>query len=143
MCESPVDANANKFAADKHQYTSIAEWIKTFLENDAAQYAAELEAEEAAMREENPEDWETSEMPGVHDDYLDDIDDSIVEMLIIASLAAILASLVYWRNREQQRRQRQAQQQGFAQPAQQQGNGAFPQQGDPAFLDWAAGAVGH
>ena len=88
-------------------------------------------------------------MPGAGDDFLDDVDDGLLEMLIIAGLAATLAFLVYYRNqRAAEHRQRNAQQgdaPGQAPGAQQgQGDrGVFPQPGDPDFMNWAAGGIGH
>ncbi|KAF2093448.1 HCP-like protein [Rhizodiscina lignyota] len=132
--------------AQKRTYSSLSEWLSAFLEADAAQLAAELDAEQQEL-----EDWDQSEMPGASDDFLEDIDDGLLEMLIIAGLAATLAFLVYYRNqRAAENRQRIEQERnGQRQPAEGQQNqgqgdrGMFPQPGDPELFNWAAGGVGH
>lgn len=90
-------------------------------------------------------------MPG-GDEYYDDFDDGILESLFIVSLAALLAFLVYYRqqrqiaqrNREQERQRTQAQEGGDHPVVQQpEDRGLFPQPGDPEFMNWAAGGIGH
>ena len=98
-------------------------------------------------------------MPG-GDDYLDDIDESIIESLIILGLAGALAFLVYYRQqrqnshrREVERQQQQQQAQNGPQqqpptqapplPGQQPDGGFFPPPGDPNYGQWIAGGVGH
>lgn len=141
---------ANYFAAEKPKYSSFAEWVAAFIEADAKQYAADLEAE---AQEAELEDWDQSNMPG-GDDFLDEIDDGILDALIIAALASILAFLVYYRQMQAHRRRQhqQAQNQNQNQQAadqnqhqqqQEQDGGLFPQPGDPEFMNWAAGGVGH
>jgi SEL1 protein len=136
----------NESQAQKRTYSSISEWLTAFLEADAEQYAQDLEAEQQEV-----EDWDQSDMPGAADDYLDDIDDGILEMLIIFSLSAVLAFLVYYRNQRaaQHRQRQQGQANGADQAAageqqdQAADRGLFPQPGDPEFMNWAAGGVGH
>ena len=92
-------------------------------------------------------------IPGADDDYYEDIDSDILESLIILSLTAALAFLVYYRAQrqrraEQQRQQGQGQGQGQVQEGQQQqgqqeDRGVFPQANDPEFLNWQVGGVGH
>lgn len=83
-----------------------------------------------------------------------DLDDGILETLIIVGLAATLAFLVWYRQQRQlrERREREARGNGPVpqpgQPAaaaavQQEDRGLFPQPGDPEFLQWAAGGIGH
>ncbi|KAF2737164.1 HCP-like protein [Polyplosphaeria fusca] len=126
--------------------TSLSDWL-----------AAMLEAELDALDDAEPDDHDYTHVPGGDDDYgLDEIDSDILESLIIVALTGALAFLLYYRNQRQQRQeeerrrqQQQApagaqlqQQQGQPQP-QQQDRGMFPDRGDPEFLNWAAGGVGH
>jgi SEL1 protein len=108
-----------------------------------------------------PDDYDAA-MPGGDADYhYDDIDSEILDSLVILGLTAALAFLIYYRGRrqrvaEEERRQEEQrqmlanqvaamqQQPAQAQPQpQQQDRGMFPHPNDPAFMDWAAGAVGH
>lgn len=96
-------------------------------------------------------------MPGGDDYYEDDIDSDVLESLLIVGLTAALGFLLYYRNQRQraqeEERRRQEQQQGQGQvqiPAglqqaapPQEDRGLFPQPGDPDFLNWAVGGVGH
>ena len=80
------------------------------------------------------------------DDFLDDFDDGLLESLIIVALAGALAMLVYMRaqrQRDQRERQGQAQVQQPQQPVQQQDGGFMPQPGNPDYLNWVAGGIGH
>lgn len=132
------------------------QWISAFLES------------EMNNLEHEPDDYygDTNPMPGGDNIYgYDDIDSEIIESLVILSLAAALAFLVYYRT-QRQRRQEEArrnqqqqqqpnqgvnavagQQQGQRpiqpQAQQQEDRGMFPNPGDPEFLNWAAGGVGH
>lgn len=85
---------------------------------------------------------------GIYDDL---IDDSMLETLMILGLAATLVFLIYYRQQRQlahRRGEREdaARAQGEL-PAvggdEAQPGGLFPQPGDPAFNDWAAGGIGH
>jgi SEL1 protein len=81
---------------------------------------------------------------GYYDDLELDIDESILEGLIILSLAATLMVLVYLR---QQRNNRERPNDDQAANAAGQANannrGFFPRPGDPEFAQWVAGGVGH
>jgi SEL1 protein len=92
-------------------------------------------------------------MPG-GDDYYDEIDDGVLESLLIVSLTAVLAFLVYYRQQRQvQQRNQQQQQQRPPDVNQQYGQGQnqehdedrglFPRADDPEFINWAAGGIGH
>ncbi|TKA33317.1 hypothetical protein B0A50_00870 [Salinomyces thailandicus] len=138
---------------------TFAEWFNDFLEADAQMYAQELERD----------DWAEHEGMGEGDDYgwdsgEGDVDDGVLETLLIGSLVAALAWLIYYRQQQQQRAaeqrrrqevegQAQVQQGGGQQPppppppapapeAQPEG-GFFPQPGDPNWDAWVAGGVGH
>lgn len=100
------------------------------------------------------------------------IDDELLEALVILGLAATLAFLVYWRQQRVMRTRREraealarAQEQGgvwgvgggvleqpqvphfnaVAAPAAADGGdrGLFPVPGDPEFMNWAVGGIGH
>jgi SEL1 protein len=143
---------ANVSTVVKKDWT-LSEWLNAF-----------LEAELAGWDEYEPDDYDE----GTHtagDDYYgdgyhgDDIDSDILESLIILALSGALAFLLYYRTQrqrrqeEERRRQQEQQQQlnqgivaGQQQPQQaqgQQGRGLFPQPGDPEFMNWVAGGVGH
>lgn len=99
-------------------------------------------------------------MPG-GDDWIDDLDESIIESLIILGLAGALAFLVYYRQqRQNDYRRRQQEDQPVGQlpgqqqphlpgqpqvpeqpqlPGQQPDNGFFPQPEDPNYGQWVAG----
>ncbi|KAL8902442.1 MAG: hypothetical protein Q9207_004717 [Kuettlingeria erythrocarpa] len=134
---------------------SFNEWISNFLE-DHHPYYNNGEDDDFVDPASDP-------MPG-GDDYIDDIDESIIESLIILGLAGALAFLVYYRQqrqnshrRELERQQQQQQQQQGAVPAAQQqppapprplpgqqaDGGFFPPVGDPNYGQWVAGGVGH
>lgn len=95
---------------------------------------------------------ENDPMPGGDADplYDDLIDDGLLESIAIIVLAGALVWLIYYRQRRQLAHQRGQEaaggQDGAAQAGQQQqqdNQGLFPQPGDPAFGQWAAGGVGH
>ena len=109
-----------------------------------------------------PDDWDSplNGMPGGddQDNYYDEFDDGILESLIIVALAAALAALVVYRRRRADERERERERrqqlnenggvdagQQVHQPAQEQRDrlNLFPEPGDPDFLGWAAGGVGH
>ncbi|CAO1605726.1 ERAD-associated protein [Xanthoria calcicola] len=131
---------------------SFNEWLSNFLEDPHPYYHG---AEDDDFPDPSPEN-----------DYMDDIDESIVESLVILGLAGALAFLVYYRQqrqnhhrREMERQQQQSQtqqQQGADQgpeqpaatpnapvPGQQADGGFFPAPDDPNFGQWVAGGVGH
>ncbi|KAI4116556.1 MAG: hypothetical protein LQ345_003043 [Seirophora villosa] len=135
---------------------SFNEWISNFVE-DHHPYFNNGDDDDFVDPSSDP-------MPG-GDDYIDDIDESIIESLIILGLAGALAFLVYYRQqrqnshrREMERQQQQQQQQGQGavpaaqqqppvqappMPGQQADGGFFPPQGDPNYGQWVAGGVGH
>ena len=131
---------------------SFNEWLSNFLEDPHPYY-------HGAEDEDFPE-------PSPDNDYMDEIDESIIESLVILGLAGALAFLVYYRQqrqnnhrREMERQQQQSQsqqQQGADQVPEQQGatqdapmagqqadGGFFPPPEDPNFGQWVAGGVGH
>ncbi|KAI5358228.1 putative tetratricopeptide-like helical domain superfamily [Septoria linicola] len=129
---------------------SFAEWVKDFLDADAAYYQ-DQEGYEA-------DDWDGTEpMPGGDWDTDGEIDDDVMETLLIGGLLAALAGLFWYRQqraREVERRRREAllAQQGQAQQpprpeVQQQQDvqdrGLFPPPDDPNFNNWVAGGIGH
>lgn len=101
-----------------------------------------------------PDDYDAA-MPGGDANYhYDDIDSEILDSLVILGLTAALALLIYYRGRrqrvaEEERRQEEQRQMlanqvaAMQQQPQQEDRGMFPHPNDPAFMDWAAGAVGH
>lgn len=146
----------SRYIVVKKDWT-VAEWLSAF-----------LDAEIAGWDIGEPDDYDDP-IPG-GDDYLgDDIESEILESLVILALTGALALLLYYRTqrqrrqeeerrRQQQQQQQQhqrqhapaqaqapiAQQQQQGQPQQQQDDrGMFPQPGDPEYLNWVAGGVGH
>ncbi|KAL8688114.1 MAG: hypothetical protein Q9218_005894 [Villophora microphyllina] len=138
---------------------SPSEWINNFLEDPHPYYHS--------ADDDDLVDPTSDPMPG-GDDWVDDIDESVLESLVILSLAGALAFLVYYRQqrqnnhrREVERQQQQQQgavsapqpqpqpqqQQPAAQdpplPGQQPDGGFFPPPGDPNYGQWVAGGVGH
>ncbi|KAL9581549.1 MAG: hypothetical protein Q9212_003835 [Teloschistes hypoglaucus] len=106
---------------------SFREWINNFLEDSQPFHQSD--------------DDDLTPMPG-GDDWVDDIDDSVIESLIILSLAGALAFLVYYRQQRQNnyRRERERQeQQRVPVQGQQQNDGFFPQPGDANYGQWVAG----
>lgn len=139
-----------RHCADNKKDWSFSEWMSNFLEDHHPYYNT---ADDDDFADSDP-------MPGA-DDYIDDIDESIIESLIIIGLAGALAFLVYYRQQRQnshrREMERQQQQQQGGQPADQQqppnqepplpgqqpDGGFFPQPGDPNYGQWIAGGVGH
>ncbi|KAL8629343.1 hypothetical protein Q9189_004955 [Teloschistes chrysophthalmus] len=104
---------------------SFSEWINNFLDDPHPYYHS---------------DEDVDPMPG-GDDWVDDIDDSIIESLIILGLAGALIFLVYYRQQRQNnyRRERERRQ-PVQEPAGQQADGGFfPQPGDANYGQWVAG----
>jgi SEL1 protein len=81
---------------------------------------------------------------GYYDDLELDIDESVLEGLIILSLAATLMVLVYLRQ-QRNNRQRPNDNQNANAIGQANANdrGFFPRPGEPEFGQWVAGGVGH
>jgi len=132
--------------------------LNEFLEADAAMYAEEYEAD----------DWDPNDPSsaggnigdgGAGDLWGEEIDDGIIESLLIVSLAAALAGLIWYRQQRQaQERQRQQEEanadgrnglnaaiadlQNQAQQLQGPVNGGFPPQpGNPGWDVWGQGGV--
>lgn len=96
-------------------------------------------------------------IPG-SDGFLEDMDDSFTESLIILGLAGALAFLLYYRQQRQNNHRREAERQGQGAPAgggvpppirvpeqplagQQPDGGFFPAPGDANFAQWVVGGV--
>ncbi|KAL8706085.1 MAG: hypothetical protein Q9201_000850 [Fulgogasparrea decipioides] len=149
--------NSIQLDPEPKQEWSFSEWMSNFLE-DAHPYYHSADDDDLV-------DPSSDSMPG-GDDYIDDIDESIIESLIILCLAGALAFLVYYRQQRQnnhrremerqQQQQQQQQQQGAVSapqpqppgqeaplPGQQPDGGFFPPPGDPNYGQWVAGGVGH
>ncbi|KAL8863365.1 MAG: hypothetical protein Q9178_000045 [Gyalolechia marmorata] len=147
----PVDARGLNTEPNKKEF-SFNEWLSNFLEDPHPYYHG---AEDDDFPEPSPEN-----------DYIDDIDESIIESLVILALAGALAFLVYYRQqrqnnhrREMERQQQESQsqqQQGTVQvpdqqaatqdppmPGEQADGGFFPLPDDPNYGQWVAGGVGH
>lgn len=131
---------------------SFSEWINNFLEDPHPYYHSD---EDDLVDPSDP-------MPG-GDDWVDEIDESIIESLIILGLAGALAFLVYYRQQRQNnyrrnnhRERQQVPQQNVPRqnvpeqnvpeqepapdpPGQQPDVGFFPQPGDANYGQWVAG----
>ncbi|PWY92016.1 putative ubiquitin-protein ligase Sel1/Ubx2 [Aspergillus heteromorphus CBS 117.55] len=147
------DVNPIREEEDVRPHRTLKEWIAAFIENDEEE-EANYRAQMYKRAEEEDEDMMSSNRlderhdDGYYDDLELDIDESVLEGLIIVSLAATLLILVYLR----QQRNRQRQNDGgvaAAGNANANGNanvndrGFFPRPGEPEFAQWAAGGVGH
>jgi SEL1 protein len=135
-------SQANAYLAKKKPQ-SLTDWLAAFLEAELAGW----------------DDYEGDDhFEG--DDYYDatdDIDSDILESLIILALSGALAFLLYYRTQRQRRQEEERRRQEEQQrQLGQQGNvgggaggqaaedrGLFPNPGDPEFLNWVAGGVGH
>ena len=132
-----------------------SQWFNRFLENEREMYRR-------ADMEEDIDPRLHDAGPGADDYYPEELDESVIESLVIVTLAGALALLVYYRQQRQQahrrledeqRRQRRLQQadglpDGDVQqepliPGQQADGGFFPPPGDPNFDAWRIGGVGH
>ncbi|PYH99411.1 putative ubiquitin-protein ligase Sel1/Ubx2 [Aspergillus ellipticus CBS 707.79] len=146
------DINPIREEEDVRPHRTLKEWIAVFIENDEEE-EANYRAQMYKRAEEEDEDLMSSNHrlderhdDGYYDDLELDIDESVLEGLIIVSLAATLLILVYLR----QQRNRQRQNDGGANavaPGNANANandrGVFPRPGDPDFAQWVAGGVGH
>jgi SEL1 protein len=115
---------------------TLTEWLAAFLEAELAGW----------------DDYEADDYDAVVDDeYGDDIDSDILESLVILALSGALAFLLYYRaqrqRRQEEERRRVEEQQrqlgGNGGAAPREDRGVFPNPGDPEFLNWVAGGVGH
>jgi SEL1 protein len=85
-----------------------------------------------------------NEDTGYYDEIEFDIDESALEALIIAALAATLLILVYIRQlRNRPRDNNEGQPAGNGVNNNGNDRGLFPRQDQPEFVQWAAGGVGH
>lgn len=126
---------------------SLSEWISNFLKDDHPYYHdGDYEKDDLAAFTDPDRDMPGGDGNGVYDDL---IDDSMVESLLIIGLIALLVFLVWYRQQRQVAHRRVVDaaraQQGEAPmgAGQAEDRGMFPQPGDPAFNDWAAGGIGH
>ncbi|KAL4937623.1 hypothetical protein BDV06DRAFT_202479 [Aspergillus oleicola] len=131
---------------------TFSEWIATFIENneeEEASYHAQLykqgeEEEEEFMASSGDHHRLDDHEDGYYDDLELDIDESVLEGLIILSLAATLMVLVYLRQQRNNRQRGNENQNGNgAGQANENNRGFFPRPGDPEFAQWVAGGVGH
>ncbi|KAL2796121.1 hypothetical protein BJX66DRAFT_146475 [Aspergillus keveii] len=130
---------------------TFSEWIAAFIENDEeeeANYRAQLykhgeEEDDDLLSNGDPHRLDEHE-DGYYDDLELDIDESVLEGLIILSLAATLMVLVYLRQ-QRNNRQRPNDNQNANAVGQANANdrGFFPRPGEPEFGQWVAGGVGH
>ncbi|KAL3444808.1 hypothetical protein BJX65DRAFT_282919 [Aspergillus insuetus] len=130
---------------------TFSEWIAAFIENDEeeeANYRAQLykhgeEEDDDLLSNGDPHRLDEHE-DGYYDDLELDIDESVLEGLIILSLAATLMVLVYLRQ-QRNNRQRPNDNQNANAIGQANANdrGFFPRPGEPEFGQWVAGGVGH
>lgn len=100
-------------------------------------------AEEDEMLGASGDAHEEGHDDGYYDDMELDIDESLLEGLIIFTLAATLLVLIYIR--QQRNRQRPNGNDANNQGAQGNGDdrGFFPRPGEPEFNQWVAGGIGH
>jgi SEL1 protein len=145
---------------ERKRYT-FNEWIMNFLAADMEAYEAELAGGGDDEGLVGMDEWAgVSGDGGYYEEDWADFSDDMLETLIILGLAATLAFLVWYRQqrqmRERREREAQAQAQGQqagvvpvaavpVQPAVQAeaDRGLFPRPDDPAFMQWAAGGIGH
>ena len=124
------------------------EWLQAFLEADAQRPAYDEAGNPIGTFFDDhdhgaaDDGWQT--LGGDYDDLQFD-EDGLIESLMIIGAAALLMILVVYRRRRQDERERErlGLPPGAPLPGQQQQGGLFPQPGDAAFPDWAAGGVGH
>ncbi|CEN62865.1 Putative Extracellular protein SEL-1 [Aspergillus calidoustus] len=129
---------------------TFSEWITAFIENDEEEevnYRAQLykrgEEEDDDLSNGDPHRLDEHE-DGYYDDLELDIDESVLEGLIILSLAATLMVLVYLRQqRNNRQRPNDNQNANAAGQANANDRGFFPRPGEPEFGQWVAGGVGH
>ncbi|KAL4766648.1 ubiquitin ligase complex subunit HRD3 [Aspergillus foveolatus] len=128
---------------------TFSEWIAAFIENDEeeeANYRAQLykhgEEDDDDILSSSEHHRLDDHEDGYYDDLELDIDESILEGLIILSLAATLMVLVYLRQ-QRNNRQRPNDDQGANAAGQANANnrGFFPRPGDPEFAQWMAGGL--
>ncbi|KAL4806499.1 hypothetical protein BDV18DRAFT_137683 [Aspergillus unguis] len=127
---------------------SLSEWIAAFIENDEEEEAA-YRAQLYKQGEEDDDIFSGSEQrrdeqdDGYYDELELDLDESLLEGLIILTLAATLMVLVYWRQQRNNQRPNDNADANAAGQANANNRGFFPRPGDPEFAQWVAGGVGH
>lgn len=133
---------------DSKPRRTFKEWITAFIENDEeeeARYRAQLyrqRAEEDEMLGTSADAHDEGHDDGYYDDMELDIDESLLEGLIIFTLAATLLVLIYIR--QQRNRQRPNGNNANNQaPGNGDDRGFFPRPGEPEFNQWVAGGIGH
>lgn len=125
----------------KKQPQTLTEWLSAFLEAELAAWDNALDYEQ--------DDYDDHD--AAYFDTDDDFDSDILESLVILALAGALAFLLWYRSQRQRRQEedrRRREQLGGGAGADQVGGaggdrGVFPNPGDPEFLNWVAGGVGH
>ncbi|KAH7391104.1 hypothetical protein DE146DRAFT_663525 [Phaeosphaeria sp. MPI-PUGE-AT-0046c] len=122
----------------KKQPQTLTEWLSAFLEAELAAWDDALDYEQ--------DDYDDHD--AAYFDTDDDFDSDILESLVILGLAGALAFLLWYRSQRQRRqeeeRRRREQLGGAAEQGVGEGDrGVFPNPGDPEFLNWVAGGVGH
>ncbi|KAL4917847.1 hypothetical protein BDW62DRAFT_210955 [Aspergillus aurantiobrunneus] len=130
---------------------TLSEWIAAFIENDEeeeANYHAQMykhgEEDEDGLLSSDDHHRLNDQEDGYYDDLELDIDESVLEGLIILSLAATLMVLVYLRQqRNNRQRPNDNQNANAAGQANVNNRGFFPRPGDPEFAQWVAGGVDH
>ncbi|KAL4871242.1 hypothetical protein BDV12DRAFT_183891 [Aspergillus spectabilis] len=127
---------------------TLSEWIATFIENDEqeeADYRAQLykqgEGDEDDLLSGGDHHRLDDQEDGYYDDLDLDLDESVLEGLIILSLAATLMVLVYMRQQRNRQRPNDNQNANAAGQANANDRGFFPRPGEPEFGQWVAGGV--
>jgi SEL1 protein len=124
----------------KKKDQSLSEWLAAFLEAELARW-------------DDYDDYADDQTDDYYDPE-DELDSDILESLVILALTGALALLLYvraqrQRRAEEERRRVEEQQRAFngqggqVAPQQQQDRGVFPNPGEPEFMNWVAGGVGH
>ncbi|KAL5334884.1 hypothetical protein BJX70DRAFT_391039 [Aspergillus crustosus] len=128
---------------------TLSEWIAAFIENDEqeeADYRAQLykqgegDDNDDLLSGGNPHRLDDQE-DGYYDDLDLDLDESVLEGLIILSLAATLMVLVYMRQQRNRQRPNDNQNANAAGQGNANDRGFFPRPGEPEFGQWVAGGV--
>ncbi|KAL2824170.1 hypothetical protein BDW59DRAFT_89155 [Aspergillus cavernicola] len=130
---------------------TFQEWIAAFIENDEEEEANYRSQMYKRAEDDDDDVMSTSDAhrlddheDGYYDDLELDIDESVLEGLIILSLAATLMVLVYLRQqRNNRQRPNNNQNANAAGQANANDRGFFPRPGEPEFAQWVAGGVGH
>lgn len=128
---------------------TFREWITAFIENDEeeeARYRAALyrqQADDDMLGANTDAHDEGGHEDGYYDDLELDIDESLLEGLIIFTLAATLLVLIYIRQQRNRLRPNQNGANNQGAPGDGGDRGFFPRPGEPEFNQWVAGGIGH